>query len=433
MMRNSGLLRGGIGLAASAAGFGIALLIYSLRTGAELEAPPYTVALLTTMLAFWVVTELRSKADDASPSVQLTEQFTITTGVNLILQALFAYAFDIEVVPLPVLLGGGAVASALVVLTGELPPWRAARRPALLLLGYDPEAAEIAHLTGRPVLGAFDDEPSRVPQSLPALGSLRGATVDQISKLPARVVVGSRNWCGKVPAKLLFQLRLAGVPVEDTAHLYERTLRRVRYTELDPSDLFFSPALKTGRHIMAIQAVYTDLMGLVFLILLSPLLVITGLAVVLSGGSGPVLERIECLGFQGIPFQLLRFRTRDSKTGAHTNTGELIARLHLVNLPQLLNIVRGEMVFFGPRPVRKEFAERLGQLLPYYNHRFSVKPGVVGWAQVNAPLRTIPPEPLRMEYDFYYIRQGSLALDFEILMRSILGGARQPETGEVKL
>ena len=183
---------------------------------------------------------------------------------------------------------------------------------------------------------------------------------------------------------------------------------------------------------MAIQAVYTDLMGLLQLILLSPLLLLTGVVVIVFGGPGPVLERIECLGFQGIPFQLLRFRTRNSRTGAHTYIGELIARLHFVNLPQLLNIVRGEMVFFGPRPVRKEFAERLGELLPYYNHRFSVKPGAVSWAQVNSPRRSIPTESLRMEYDFYYIRQGSLALDLEILIRSILGGTRQPETGEVK-
>ena len=229
----------------------------------------------------------------------------------------------------------------------------------------------------------------------------------------------------------MFELRLAGLPVEDTARIYERTLRRVRYSELSTPDLLFSPALKTGRHIMAIQAVYTDLMGLILLILLSPVLLLTGLALAIFGGPGPALERLECLGFQNVPFQLLRFRTRNARSGAQTYFGDLIARLHLVNLPQLLNIIRGEMVFFGPRPVRREFAERLGQLLPFYYHRFSVKPGVIGWAQVNVPRRTVPPEPLRMEYDFYYIRQSSIALDFEILMRSILGGRRQPEVGEV--
>jgi lipopolysaccharide/colanic/teichoic acid biosynthesis glycosyltransferase len=431
-MRTSALLRAGITLAASAVGFGSAALIYSLITGTSLVVPPYTAALLPAVLAFWIVTELWSDTDDASALMVFIELLSFTTGVNLILQALFAYAFDTQVVPLPVLLSGGAVASALIVLIDELDPWRAARRRAFLLFGYDPEAAEVAHLTGRPVIGVFDDERLQLPESLPALGRLERATVQEISRFGAHVIVGSRNWCEKVPLKLLFQLRLAGIPVEDAAHLYERTLRRVRYTELGAQDLFFSPALKTGRHIMAIQAVYTDLMGLLQLILLSPLLLLTGVVVIVFGGPGPVLERIECLGFQGIPFQLLRFRTRNSRTGVQTYVGELIARLHLVNLPQLLNIVRGEMVFFGPRPVRKEFAERLGELLPYYNHRFSVKPGAVSWAQVNSPRRSIPTESLRMEYDFYYIRQGSLALDLEILIRSILGGTRQPETGEVK-
>jgi lipopolysaccharide/colanic/teichoic acid biosynthesis glycosyltransferase len=433
MTRTSALLRSGITLAASAVGFESAVLIYSLLAGTSPETPPYTAALLPAVLAFWIVTELRSDTDDASGMVVFTELFSFTTGVNLILQALFAYAFDTEVLPLPVLLGGGAFASALILLIDELPPWRAARRRSFLLLGYDPDAAEVAHLTGRPVIGVFDDEPSKIPASLPALGRLERATVKEISRFAAHVIVGSRNWREKAPMKLLFQLRLAGIPVEDAAHLYERTLRRVRYTELGAQDLFFSPALRTGRHIMAIQAVYTDLMGLLLLILLSPLLLITGVAVIVFGGPGPVLERIECLGFQSIPFELLRFRTRNSRTGAHSYIGELIARLHLVNLPQLLNIVRGEMVFFGPRPVRKEFAERLVELLPYYDHRFSVKPGAVSWAQVNSPRRTIPKESLRMEYDFYYIRQGSLALDLEILFRSILGGPRQPETGEVKL
>jgi lipopolysaccharide/colanic/teichoic acid biosynthesis glycosyltransferase len=432
MMQTSSLLRAGITFAASVVGFGSAVLIYSLLTGSPAEPPPYTAALLLAVLAFWIVAELRSDTDDASALVVFIELLSFTTGVNLILQALFAYAFDTEVAPMPVLLSGGAVASALILLIDELPPWRAARRRTFLLLGYDRDAAEVAHLTGRPVIGVFDDERFQLPESLPALGRLDRATVKEISRFAAHVIVGPRNWCEKIPVDLLLQLRLAGIPVEDAAHLYERTLRRVRYTELGAQDLFFSPALKTGRHIMAIQAVYTDLMCLLLLILLSPLLLITGVAVIVFGGSGPVLERIECLGFQGIPFQLLRFRTRNSRTGAQTYIGELIARLHLVNLPQLLNILRGEMVFFGPRPVRKEFAERLGQVLPYYSHRFSVKPGVAGWAQVNVPRLTVPPEPLRMEYDFYYIRQGSLALDLEILIRSILGGTRQPEMDEVK-
>jgi lipopolysaccharide/colanic/teichoic acid biosynthesis glycosyltransferase len=430
-MRNSAFFGSGLALAASAAGFGLAHLIYSLFIGAVPSAPPYAFALVPAVLAFWIVAQLRHDEDEVGPVAAFAEHVSLATGVNLIVQALLAYAFDVPLVPLPVLIGGGAIAGAFIVLIRESPLGPVHRRRAVLLLGYDPDAAGVARLSGRPVAGVFDNEPAHVPAALPVIGPLERATVEEISRMPAQVVVASESLRGKVPVELLFHLKLAGVHVEDTARLYERTLRRVRYAELDSADLLFSPTLKTGRHIMAIQAVYTDVMGLLLLILLFPVLALTGAAVALFGGPGPVLERIECLGFQSIPFQLLRFRTRNSKTGSLTYFGELIARLHLVNLPQLLNIVRGEMVFFGPRPVRREFAERLGQLLPYYYHRFSVKPGPVGWAQVNVPRRTVAPEPLRMEYDFYYIRQGSLALDVEILLRSILGGARQPETGDV--
>jgi lipopolysaccharide/colanic/teichoic acid biosynthesis glycosyltransferase len=427
-MLSSAVVQRAFALGATAAGFGVAVLIYSLATRESPLEAPYGAALLSAALVFWIITELRTSDEDASPWVVFTEHVTLTIGANLILQALLGYAFDLPLAPLPVLAGGSAIASAFLVFLRELPPVTA-HRHRLLLVGYDPDALEVARAGNRAVIGVVDDDPSRVPPSLPVLGTLENATATELSKLPARIVLGGRDWLKK--ARVMFELRLAGLPVEDTARIYERTLRRVRYSELSTPDLLFSPALKTGRHIMAIQAVYTDLMGLILLILLSPVLLLTGLALAIFGGPGPALERLECLGFQNVPFQLLRFRTRNARSGAQTYFGDLIARLHLVNLPQLLNIIRGEMVFFGPRPVRREFAERLGQLLPFYYHRFSVKPGVIGWAQVNVPRRTVPPEPLRMEYDFYYIRQSSIALDFEILMRSILGGRRQPEVGEV--
>ena len=100
----------------------------------------------------------------------------------------------------------------------------------------------------------------------------------------------------------------------------------------------------------------------------------------------------------------------------------MICRLHLVNMPQLINVVRGEMALFGPPPVRTRFAERLRQLLPIYSQRFAVKPGILGWSQVN--LRSCEPAPdetLRLEYDLYYVKQESPSLDLDIFVRTILG------------
>ena len=153
-----------------------------------------------------------------------------------------------------------------------------------------------------------------------------------------------------------------------------------------------------------------------------------GLAVGLFSGPGPVFESIECAGFQYIPFRLLRFRTtRLDGTGTMTRVGRVISRLHLANLPQLLNVVRGDMALVGPRPVRSEFARYLTGVMPFYSHRLSVRPGIVGWAQMHAPDAASFPDVCReIEYDLFYVKEGSLWMDAEIMIQS-LGPARVKE------
>jgi len=91
-----------------------------------------------------------------------------------------------------------------------------------------------------------------------------------------------------------------------------------------------------------------------------------------------------------------------------------------MHLPRLINVVRGEMAFFGPPPVRYEFARRLGEAIPVYAHRFTIKPGIMGWSQVNlAGEAGVSDEALRLEYDLYYIKQNSVSLDLEILIRTL--------------
>src|SRR5262249_9675378 len=147
---------------------------------------------------------------------------------------------------------------------------------------------------------------------------------------------------------------------------------------------------------------------------------VSSILVALLSGKGPVFETTECPGLLQIPFQLWRFRARGAATRDSTALRELLPRLRPVNLPRLPYVLRGEIALFGPSPVRREFAERLTELIPYYFHRFSVRPGIFGWAQLH--LRGVHPQPeqLRLEYDFYYIRHASLVLDLEILLRTLL-------------
>ena len=111
-----------------------------------------------------------------------------------------------------------------------------------------------------------------------------------------------------------------------------------------------------------------------------------------------------------------------------SGVGRVLSRLHLVNLPQLLNVIRGDMALVGPRPVRSEFARYLTDAMPFYAHRFSVRPGILGWAQLHAPRGGGPAEECRqIEYDLFYVKEGSLWMDAEIMLEST--GPRRPGTG----
>src|SRR5262249_40134447 len=102
-----------------------------------------------------------------------------------------------------------------------------------------------------------------------------------------------------------------------------------------------------------------------------------------------------------------------------TRVGKILTVLRLASLPQLINVVRGEMSLFGPPPVRKMFADRMCELVPLYSQRFLMKPGMLGWAQTN--LRGVTADELfRLEYDLYYIKRGSPSLDLEIFIRTVL-------------
>jgi lipopolysaccharide/colanic/teichoic acid biosynthesis glycosyltransferase len=165
------------------------------------------------------------------------------------------------------------------------------------------------------------------------------------------------------------------------------------------------------------------LIGLLLLLALFPVLAVVTLAVAAFSGRGPTFESAEYAGFQNIPFRLLRFRTlRTDGSGLPTGVGRWISRLHLVHLPGLINIVRGEMALFGPRPARREFAQRLAEVIPLYAVRCSVKPGILGWAQMHLRRAPAPPcEILQIGYDLYYIKRASCLLDPEILIRTLAG------------
>jgi lipopolysaccharide/colanic/teichoic acid biosynthesis glycosyltransferase len=316
-------------------------------------------------------------------------------GLNVVVQYGLAYFFYVTPMPWFVTAAGSALSLVLVIVFHKGSPRRDDH--AILLAGGGTLPEALMHALGSRITGTYTG---------PAL--------------PARPAMILVNDGVAVPSKELLKLAYAGIAVESVPVVYEEVLCRVWWGGLRPADFLFASANR-GNAGLVFQAVYTNLIGLGLLLAAAPLIAIVAVLLTCFGGAGSVLETTECLGFQQIPFLMLRFRTRRSD-GSSSAIGRAIMSLGLVNLPQLINIVRGEMAIFGPRPMRKAFAERLCGLLPVFVYRFTTKPGIMGWSQMNRAGAIQPADELeRLEFDLYYIKQQSPSLDADIFLRTILG------------
>jgi len=351
------------------------------------------------------------------------DRFFTAVGFMLLMQYGLAYLFYLKLLPWGILLGGAALAVTLTTLL--LSSSGSQDERGILLLGFDSTTRALAPVLRDRIVGVVDDEPERVAPDLPFLGTVDRLSEAVAEKRPAYVIVSDGDRRVQVKPRELLSLRYAGIAVEPGSTFYESVFARVNSDALDPFGLLFSSAFMASRASMAVQAIYTNVIALGLLLVLSPVLLAITLLLSLTSGGG-ALERIECPGFQQIPFRLLRFRVR----GVHGEKlwiGGLISRLGLVNLPQLINVARGEMTLVGPPPVRTEFAQRLSTLIPVYGHRFTVRPGILGWSQVHLRHIAAPEERLRLEYDLYYVKQGSPSMDLDIFFRMLLGLSAAPE------
>jgi lipopolysaccharide/colanic/teichoic acid biosynthesis glycosyltransferase len=402
---------------------------YAVSLPFTAEPTDWLVAIPASALTSWLAA-IALQGREFGLSLWIDQLF-YAAGLTMLLQYGLAYWFGFWPAPLAAIAAGAVLSVALMAL---LRKWfrtgLAGARSGVLFLGFDSVAAALAPFFRRRIVGVVESDAARVPQDLAYLGAPSGLAGIVAEKRPSRIVAAG----GRVSPRLLLELQYSGTPVIDGAALHESLLGRLRWDALRPTDLLFSRSTNADRMGMAVQAIYTNVIGLASLLVLSPLLILPAAAIALFGRGGPILEKTECLGFQMIPFELVRFGTcgRDGRPHA---IGRALSALRLAFLPRLLNVVRGEMAFFGPPPVRLEFARRLGRLIPVYAHRFTVKPGILGWSQMNLANSTeAPDEALRLEYDLYYVKQNSVSLDLEILLRTIFpprsaalrGAGREP-------
>lgn len=415
--KRSSLLQPGLEFLACATCFLVAMLWYDGLLDLSPWVPPdsrWLIALACAMCFWW-----RLRVDSDAQDLDLIEPMIAGTGFVLMLEAFVGYTGLIKPLQLqPVLIG----ASLSLLLCGWMRHFwwkRIVHPPQTLLIGWGEVGMEMSRQGAN--LLVLDRDPARVPQGVPYLGGFQQLGSVLRAQQLACVIVEQQDWEQSVPIEPLLDFKVQGGMIQTGATAYERRFEKIHLPSFRMANVLRAETQRANRRVMALQAVYSNLIGLTLLLILSPALVILGILSRQAAGGGTLFDREECAGFQGIPFLRRRFKTRNVNTGQKTGIGAWIERRGLVNLPQIINLNRGEMGLFGPQPVRLAFSDYLGDTSPLHTHRLSIKPGIFGWEQLHKFADVLPEEHDRMAYDFYYVENGTPIMDIKILMRSLLG------------
>lgn len=255
------------------------------------------------------------------------------------------------------------------------------------------------------------------------------ATVLKNGQGISRIVLAVPDRRGNIPLGQLLTLRLRGVRIEDATTLLEKISGKIEIDDLHPSWLILSDGFHINSAFVAAWSVISRVICLACLILLLPLILLIALAISASS-PGPVLYRQERVGRNDVVFTCYKFRTMrtDAEAGTGpawaedddpriTPLGRILRKARLDEIPQLWNVVKGDMALVGPRPERPEFVQWLSKTIPYYPLRHAIRPGITGWAQVNYKYgNTVEDAKEKLKYDLFYIKNMSFGLDLTTLL-----------------
>jgi len=248
-----------------------------------------------------------------------------------------------------------------------------------------------------------------------------------------RVVIAVRERRGAFPTEALLKMSLAGdVSIEECTSFFERITGKVHVDMLRPSWLIFAGRRRDSPIKVVVRESIHRLLALTGLVLSLPIAVLTAILIKIDS-RGPVFYRQERMGKSGRIFNVIKFRsmktdaeadgtpiwaaTNDERT---TRVGKVIRKLRIDEIPQFINILKGEMNFVGPRPERPHFVKQLATEIPYFEHRHLVAPGLTGWAQIKYPYGASVADAIqKLQYDLYYIKNQSLTFDLVIVLDTI--------------
>lgn len=308
----------------------------------------------------------------------------------------------------------------------------------ILVVGVGSYAAEICRLatdrrnTDDVVVGYYNlkDEVVRVsantilPSNTPLLDTIRANGVKELV-----IALDDRRGA---PLRALLDARMAGITVTSYLSFWERETRRINLANLEPGWLIYSDGFRISSLTNAMLKRCLDIGASLFLLTLSlPVLLVAAIAIRLGSGGG-ILYSQERVGRNGAVFQIYKLRTMraNAEQGVPTwatardpritRVGAFLRLTRIDELPQLYNVLKGDMSVIGPRPERPFFVEDLTRQIPYYSERHRVRPGITGWAQINYPYgASIDDAKEKLSYDLYYIKNFSMLFDVLILLATI--------------
>jgi sugar transferase (PEP-CTERM system associated) len=266
-----------------------------------------------------------------------------------------------------------------------------------------------------------------IPTNVPLVETIRKLKVNEII-----VAVGERRG-GIMPLNELLECKLAGVRVLDLSSYFERALGQVHLDSLRASWLIFGDGFRQGAVRTFVKRVFDLVVASLLLIIALPVMIATAIVIVLESGF-PIVYRQERVGRAGRVFQLAKFRSMRPDAEADgrprwaasndnriTRVGRFIRKYRIDELPQLVNVLKGDMSLVGPRPERPFFVDQLTQNIPFYAARHSVKPGLTGWAQVRYHYgATLDDAANKLQFDLYYVKNHSLFLDLVVLFETVV-------------
>jgi exopolysaccharide biosynthesis polyprenyl glycosylphosphotransferase len=340
---------------------------------------------------------------------------------------------------------GNSASDALLVLLGTILLVRAVvyglakRGPfteRVLILGGGTLAAELGHqIRTRSDLAltcvGFLGDTAAGPMAGPHLGAYGDVAAAVARYRPDRIVVAMPDRRGRLPVTDLLACRFRGIVIEEGTQTYERLTRRLAVESLSPSALIFGDGFRVSRTYVLLKRVMSVAIASVALVAAAPFMALIALGIKLES-PGPVFFIQERVGLGGRIFRLIKFRTmrervetddaiwqRDNASRV-TRLGKILRKYRLDETPQFINILRGDMSLVGPRPEMATNVTTFSGVIPFYNLRHEVRPGLTGWAQVKAGYSmTVQEVTQKLCYDLYYVKHMTLRFDLRILFDTV--------------